>query len=323
MLIPVRSVDLVVDTAYNDSRSRKEEVEVRFVSNPNQLATQDWDNTTVKVMRKLQLYVTQLEAMLPRDSLSRPLALVNPTAVLGTSLIQPLDVFLDEPPADAVLPVSYLDGVPTIHGAPIWELLEGEKLEYYKLFKRYRELQDDKGTRSIYKLHKETGIAARHLELIKQTHAWNARVTAFDAYVETERQHVLNVQQQQLQGRHNGAARQLFDQCTQYMLDNVQMLTPTTALKWAEMAIKLERLSVGLLPDKPGEIGASDGTTINIQNNVPVADTAQEHGTGATGDKMEDKQRLSQLLNVMDKIGLFAGGPGDVIEVDPVEDDDQ
>lgn len=297
-------------------------MEVRLVDNPNQIAVRDWDENTVKVMKKLSRYISQLESTLPKDSLNRPLALVNPTAVLSTGLLMPLDEFIDSPPSEVILPISYLEGLPTINGVPIWEKLEGEKIEYYKLFKRYRELQDEKGKRTIYKLHKETGIPVSYLELIRQTHAWQIRVKAYDEYMEAERQHIIEMQQRELQGRHRAVAKQIFAKCTEYMLENVQMLTPRTALQWAELAVKLERISLGLQPDKPGTINNKDTPIINIQNTVNTVPNKNDNGTGITGDLSEDRQRLAQLLSVMDKIGLFNQMKEEAIDIEPVEEEE-
>jgi hypothetical protein len=267
-------------------------------------AVREWEPDFVTMMKSLRTYVTKLQSSTPIDALGKPTALVNPTAIMATGLTTSVERLVDNPPEGALLPISNLEGMPTIFGVPIWEKLEGEKLEYYELFKRYRMMADEKATRSVYKLFLETAIPVANLEILRQVYNWQVRAQAFDEYMTKERNALLEIRRKEIEGRHAKVAQKIFDECTTYLLDNTQMLTPKTALQWAQLAMNLERISAGMTPDKPGTIGEKTSPTINIQNNVGV-DTKQEGGTGVTGNSEEDKNRLKQLLNIMDGIGLF------------------
>ena len=289
----------------------------------------DWDSTTVAMMKRLRRYVTQIQGTLPQDPQNRPLMLVNANEVQKTGLLKSLEEIIEEPPNDMLFPVSYMEGIPTIFGTPIWEKLEGENLTYFELFKRYRSLPKTHQTRSIYKLSQECGTPITHLELLRQCYHWGDRVVAYDLYLHEQQEIILEQRRKEIQGKHSKAASELFNKCTEYMIANIDKLTPKTALEWAEMAVKLERMSVGLQPDKPGMTDGnhSSGTTVNINNSQLTKngdgspDTTKQHGTGVTGNKEEDKDRLAQMVNVMQKIGLFETKT-EVKDMEEVSDDD-
>lgn len=275
----------------------------------NQLVTKNWDATTVDMMRKLKGYAVQLQNTVGADQLGRPVALVDVGALMATGLIKPLDKLLETNEASLYLPISYLEGMPTIYGTPIWEKLDGESVEYYELFKRYRSLLDNKGLRSIHKLAAESGVPIINLELLRQAHFWQLRVSAFDVYRKKEREYMMDFYRDEVQEKHRLKASELFGICTKYVTDNTQLLTPKSALEWAKLAVELERISVGLQPNKPGMIAeGAPANIVNIQNNLGAA----ANGTAATGNIDEDRLRLKQMLNVMGNIGLFK----DVLDVE-------
>lgn len=285
------------------------------MGNRTQLAVKEWDEGQIAMLTKLKRYSTQIQNMAPKDPSGRPLALANSQYLLQSGLVKPLDVLLTEQDPNLYLPISYLEGMPTIYGVPIWEQLEGEPIEYYELFRRYRTLIDDKGLRSVHKLSKESGVPVRNLELLRQAFFWQTRVSAFDVYRREEREYMLEFFRDEVQEKHRRTARELFDKCTKYILDNTQLLSPKTALDWAKLAVELERISVGLNPDKPGTIRDQGPTSVvNIQNNVGGV---TEHGTAVTGNLDEDRTRLKQFIHVMNSIGIIQ--PKEVEEVEVIE----
>lgn len=264
-----------------------------------------WDNGYYRTMQTLRKYVTQMQSVQACNGMNQPLALVSPVEILATGFLTPIDKLIDSPPDGAILKVSYLEGLPTINGVPIWERLEGEPPEYYKLFKRYRDMRDAKVYRAVYKLAQETNMETRQLELLRQVYHWNVRVSAYDEYLAKERAVVLELRRQEIEGKHAQTAEQLFKISSQYLTEHPELLTPKIAMQMLDMAVRLERFSVGLHSDKrSGESTA----TINIQNNVQTnADQSVSEQSGiTTGNKEDDTQRLTQLLNVMNKIGVLA-----------------
>lgn len=295
-------------------------------------ATQDltltltWDKETLGMMKRLRRYVTQIQGTLPLDNLNRPMMLVNAKKVQDEGLIKDLETLIEEPPKELLFPVSRIEGMPTIYGTPIWEKLEGEPMEYFEVFKKYRELGaittagPHSKSRSIYSLSKNTNCNIKQLELLRQCYHWGERVRAYDDYMEEQQAIMIERRQREIQGRHSETARQLFNTCTKYMLENTEQLTPKMALEWAELAAKLERISSGMLPDKPGTT-ENPTQQININNSDHNPNrTNDSHGTGVTGNQEEDKDRLTQLVNVMNKIGLFESNV-EVKDMEEVQED--
>lgn len=267
-----------------------------------QIQLVNWDEEAEALYRKLQYYVKTLQDNVPKNGLQQPLALVNIDRLVKAGLDKSLDIYLNHPPEGLYFQISYLEGLPTIFGVPIWEKLEDEPLEYYNLFKRYRLLLDEKGSRSIFKLHLESGIPARHLELLRNVYSWKMRTEAYDAYMEHEQQVITQQAQIMTLGKHRKVANQIFDRCSDYILSHSEELSPRTALQWAEFAVKLQRMSLGLQPDKSGYINENT-PQITIQNNV--ASGTSNAAQISTGDTAEDKVKLKQLLNVMSNVGVL------------------
>ena len=263
-----------------------------------------WDSSYEKMMTTLRRYVTQLQSTYPVDQMGRPTALVNPQTILSTGFLTPIDDLIDHPPEGTELVISYLEGLPTIDGVPIWERIEGEKTTHYDLFKRYRSMKDAKTQRAVYKLAVESGMETRHLEMLRQIYHWNARVLAYDNYLAQERAVQLELRRLEIEGKHANTAQSLYKISATYLEQHSELLTPKLALQMLEMSIRLERMSVGMNPDSRK---ASDmQPTVNIQNNIGSGgqpDTTAP--TLITGRTEDDRTRLMQVLNVMNNIGLI------------------
>lgn len=286
------------------------------------IAVKDWDDAKISLMKKLKRYVATMQSFLPLDSQNRVTALINPRVLLSTGLTVPVETFVDSPPTDVTLPISYLEGIPTIYGIPLWERLEGEATEYYELFKRYRALKAVKGARSVHFLSLETSVSPMILEQLRQIYAWQVRSAAFDMYMDESEAELLKQRRKVIEGEHSKKAEKIFDLCTDYMIDNIQMLTPKAALEWAEMAYKLQRISVGLSPDKPGAIDGNTGIQVNIQNGASSVDTNNKDSVGITGNKDDDASKLKQLLNIMSTVGVFNENKV-IIDAEIVEEEEE
>lgn len=257
-------------------------------------------------MSTLRRYITQMQQSQPSNGLGKPTALVNPQAVLSTGFLTPIDKLIDTPPPDAIMHISYLEGIPTIQGVPIWEKFEGEPIEYYKLFKRYRDMKYAKTARAVYKLALETNSETRQLEALRQIYHWNTRVEAYDDYMQREREVLLEMKRLEIENKHAQTAEQLFKISSKYLSEHEDLLTPKVAMQMLDMAIKLERYSVGMFNDRRN--GDNAGTTVNINNTMQGngnTSASMEEGTTITGKLDDDKQRLTQLVNIMNQMGLI------------------
>lgn len=275
-----------------------------------------WNASEAKMMSRLRSYVTQMQGQCPTDPIGRPTVLVNPHAILATGFTKPVEDLIDHPPIGAMMQVSYLEGLPTVDGLPIWEKLENEPIEYYQLFKRYRSMKDAKTQRAVYKLALESGMEARQLEILRQTYHWNVRVEAYDTYLAQEREVQLELRRQEIEGKHANTAEKLYKLSSQYIEEHPELLTPKLALQMLDMAIKLERTSVGAHPEGVRASQIPQGPSVTIQNNLQAPQATAN--TLVTGNADEDKDRLMQVLNIMNKIGLIKEEDEDdnIIEVD-------
>lgn len=279
-----------------------------------------WDKGQAAMMKKLKEYVIELQQNVPINEHDQPVGLINTGYLLSTGLLSPLEQLQKDPPVHMVLPISYGDGIPAIYGVPVWEIMEGERAQYFDLFKQYRALKYTNGIRSVYQLYLQTKVPVSILETLKGAYHWQARAQAFDIYKATQEQQQLEITRRKLEGKHFKVAEKLFDQCTDYISKNVQMLTPKTALEWTKLAVQLSRISVGLQPDSPQAVeGSPDRIQVNINNS---------NGNGGTHeigqDAEDDKQRLTQILNVMQNIGILNQQPQTVdAEYEDVQESDE
>ena len=83
------------------------------------------------------------------------------------------------------------------------------------------------------------------------------------------------------------------------------MLTPKTAIQMIEVAAKLERLSAGMADAK----SFSNGTPqINISNNLASNGSSITNNSASaiiSDDAQQNKDRLRQVLNIMNEIGVL------------------
>lgn len=278
-----------------------------------------WTESYGRMMTTLRGYVTRLQSLVALDSLGRPTTLVNSQAVLSTGFTVPIDDFVDKAPADTFMPISYLEGLPTIEGIPIWEKLEYEPLEAYNIFKRYRAMRESsQKQRAVYKLALETGMEVRNLEILRQVYHWNLRVNAYDLYMDQERATQLEMRRVEIEGKHAEAAKKLFGISTEYLIGHADLLTPKLALQMLDVATKLERISSGMAPD--ARVTAS-GVPITIQNNIgETTKIGVQQVTTLTGELDKDKDRVKQVLNIMNNIGILKSSePEEVIGEDIID----
>ena len=201
-----------------------------------------------------------------------------------------LDALLTNPPEGLFVPLSYLEGFPTIEGAPFWEQLNGEPPECYSLFELYLVipyLQSSKATkatkRSLQEVARRSSASAQppaiaQLYDIGTVFHWPLRANAYDSYHQQQTDHLRESLTLSMEAEHQTTARSLFKICSEFIQKNQASLTPTSALKWFEAAVRLERLSLGLPPDKPAasEEAAAAAVQINhmqINPNYPNPQT--------------------------------------------------
>jgi hypothetical protein len=82
----------------------------------------------------------------------------------------------------ALTQIDFLDGLPIVNGLPFWERLDCEPLNYYRLFKTYRDEKLTESKRSFQKLEKDTNTGLSYLYALSKIYHWQSRIRAFDIY---------------------------------------------------------------------------------------------------------------------------------------------
>ena len=260
----------------------------------------------ITAMSNLGEYVSSLQINLPKNREGLPLEYVDPQILAETG-------FLDKNPNVenldvAIIKLNYSEGFPTVDGMPFWERLDGETLPFYELFKQYRNQIDLNIRRSIISIAESLNISSKFLYGLSRAYHWRQRAKAYDAYkiqkIELER----NRNIQLMENKHHSAATKLFDLCMEHIDKNfgyddkeenlLKILSPKDIRELLEVAIKLERLSLGQHPDKP--LISGDQSVVNaIVTNYPSS-TNQSPEVPA---EIESKKQLQNVVNI-----LFSSG---------------
>lgn len=271
-----------------------------------------WDDSRAKVMRSIANQVEALQQTLPLNADGLASCYINPSVIAEQAT---LELFEEgqlsvEILRNAVVSLEYPDGFPVVEGRPFWERLDGEEIDYYDLFKLYREEKYLLGTRSLSRVAERSGLSYRVINTLSKMYHWRARVRCYDKYkafeIEVARQRMIS----KMESKHFTAAEELFDMCTEYIKKNKELLTPKEAREWFETAVKLQRMSLGISPDKPaGSELPAKGPLIavnNINNSVTNTQVNAEQST-------ED---LNEILRVLVSAGALKV-PTSTIDADP------
>ena len=147
--------------------------------------------------------------------------------------------------------VTWFDGIPSMYGTgtPIWELLEWEPTPYFTLFKLYR----DQNIRSLQTLSIETQIPTKIIYILKDIYQWQIRITYYDQYRERIERDLIRLNQQTTKNNHVKLAQKIQKGIKTYLSDEDIFLSmkPKEVLDWLKAATELERLSLGLEPNRP------------------------------------------------------------------------
>lgn len=281
-----------------------------------------WDQGKYEFQRKLGNFVQYFQVNLPTNGFGVPMQLVNPLLLAQNVNLMECETTDDVPDSvlqRAILRVDFDDGLPIIDGVPIWERLDGEHVDYYKLFKEYREMLYVSGSRALTKLANMFNIAGKYLNVLSKVYHWQLRVRAYDVYKKMEYERKRSFERQLLESKHAKVADTLLTQALTYLEHHPEQLNPKIAVQMLQLAIKVGRLSVGLNAEKPGTEDTSINTNINI-NQVPNANAE----TGVTVDgnpsntqqKVADVSTLQSILHILDKSGALDKIKPNIVDAD-------
>lgn len=230
----------------------------------------------------------------------------------------------------ATVDLDYVEGFPVVGGLPFWERLDCEPLDYYNLYKIYRNQKLTDNVRSFEKLidQSQTELSIGYIHAISKIYHWQLRIKYYDAYQAYVKTQEKDKDIQHLEGKHKKAADKIFTICTDY-LDNINAtgqigtLKPNELLGWLELAVKLDRISSGLPPDKPltKEETNSLKTIINIDQsktqNQTIALQARDSISKTQQElKAEHLSYLQEIVNVLGNVNSLPkeiAAEGDVI----------
>jgi hypothetical protein len=148
------------------------------------LAVLNWEeNGILGSQRKLGDFVAQMQSTVENNYNGFPLQLIDATVVAEcVPFAETLDDIDNDKYAAAIRPVEFEDDLPVIDGVPIWERLDGEKIDYYKIFKEYRDMRyidtSDLATRSMARLAEKLNVSGRLLSILARIYHWVIRVRA-------------------------------------------------------------------------------------------------------------------------------------------------
>lgn len=266
-----------------------------------------WDVGKFEFQRKLGNFVQYFQVNLPTNGYGVPMKIVDPLLLAeGILNAETTDDVPDTVVDRAIISVEFEEGLPIIDGTPIWERFDGEPLEYYKLFKEYREALYSVGSRAIAKLAAMFNIAGRNLNVLAKVYHWQLRCRAYDAHRAMERARKRQFEIEKLESKHMKAADTLLEQAMTYLEQHPEQMNPKVAVQMLQVAMKAGRLAVGLNAEKPGS--TDSGPNINIQQTASGAVGEMHTRVEVEQDKQPGAQDVSQLqsiLHILDKSGAL------------------
>lgn len=120
-----------------------------------------------------------------------------------------------------------------------------------------------------------------------------------------------------MENEHQKKARLLFNTAVTYLEEHIDKLDPKTATALLETAVKLERLSLGVSPDKPvSETAQKQNNAQLIQINGGQVNVSQGEGAKDLA-KTDGGAKTSDILSILLKAGAFTMQPESEIEATP------
>ncbi len=260
-------------------------------------------------LKKLALLVAALQQN--SDSLTNaPLLIVNPGRVAEyyETATEVAD-FSEEMVQEASFSIQYLDSTPMVQGVPVWDRLPGERVDFFLLFKLYRDSRYcllDNGdyvfvNRTMAGLARQLNIPGLTLTYISNLYSWKTRCKLYDEYMELENQKRMTQRISLVQSKQMKIADKLCTKAMSYLDQNFKNLAPKDVLNALEIGLKISRINAGLLPDKPGTNSVnSKGPQLaiyntNTTNNADQMVNVQNIGEDSSGKSAVEKQLQKDL----------------------------
>jgi hypothetical protein len=285
-----------------------------------------WDPGRYEFQRKLGNFVQYFQINLPTNAYGVPLQLINPMMLTDTLLdAETTDDVPDRVVENAIMSIDFEEGMPLADGVPIWERFDGEMVDYYNLFKQYKDMLYVGGTRALAKLSANTNIEGKNLAVLSKVYHWQLRCKAYDAFKRMEAQRKRQYEIEKLESKHMEASKTLLEAGLKYLDDHPEQLNPKIALQMVQVAMKAGRLSLGLNADKPGSGDSAPSININ-QTSSGGGDmsTTVEVGGQDSQQKEAPLDYLQSIVHILDKSGaLDQAKKGVIVDAEYSEIDDE
>lgn len=292
-------------------------------------------------LKRLASVVAQLQASFEIDG--RPKAIANPVLIAEElPYVDGLEDFTDDMKDRSTMCVEYIDSTPSIQGIPVWDRLPGERVDFYNVFKLYRDSRYylvDTGeymivNRTIAGLARQLGLPGIILSYLAKLYSWKSRCMLYDTYMEGEMQKRRAQQEVLLRNDHLVMAQELCKKAHEYLQKNFTKLTPKEVLQAFEMGIKYSRISAGLLSDRPGATVAGNQTNLsiyhtttnntaeqmlNVNAGVPTSRGASSAVERQLQQDMKEEDNILSVLHVLQASGAMKSA----IHADLLENGDE
>lgn len=293
-------------------------------------------------LKRLASAVAQLQASFEIGGQVR--AIVDPSLIAQElPYTEDLSDFTDDMKERSTMLIDYVDSTPSIQGVPVWDRLPGERIDFYNVFKLYRDSRYfliDTGeymlvNRTLAGLARQLSLPGATLTYISKMYSWKTRCMLYDQYMETEIQKRRVQNEVLLRNDHLIMAQKLCTKAWNYLEKNFTKLAPKEALQALELGIKYSRISIGLLPDKPGATVAGNQTNLAIYNtttnntadqmlnvNAGVIPTGQGAGSAVERQLQQDMKQEDNLLSILHVLQA-SGAMKSAIHADLIENGDE
>jgi len=159
---------------------------------------------------------------------------------------------------------------PTV--AEPWERREEETTVAFEAFATYRDMGLK---RSCDRVAKQLGKSNTLIERWCTRHEWVDRSAAWDARLDEQARESVVDQVREMAERHIKLARGFLSKVAERLLQlRPEELTPTEVIRWGEVAVRLERMSMGEVADgvKKVEVTGADGGPIQVTDPDDLTD---------------------------------------------------
>lgn len=270
--------------------------------------------------KKLALFVQTLQQKMPKkDQLFT--SIVDPSLLaLSVPLCETPDDITDAALKESTYQLEINADYALLDGKPVWERFEGERVDFYNVFKLYRDSKYQLlttgeyviGTRSLANLATQLDIVPFTLNVLSKIYHWSLRCDYYDRFFEMELLRLKHKQVALMQNDQLHLAAELQDLAYSYLRDNIDSLQPKEVIDLLDKTSKLARISVGLPGDKPLDSKTGHASpTLAIYNTTTnnTADNIMQINQSAVErqyqENLKDPNTLLDVLNVLQKSGAM------------------